>query len=73
LIIVAVVPDALPNTLSSANFTSIYNTVSSIPTGFFTDWNKICFITKSELTTTLGSCFSKISSMEEILDDIVIK
>jgi hypothetical protein len=70
---IAEVPHALPNTLSNANWTSTYNTVSSIPTGFAIDWNKICFITKSDLTTALGTYLTKISAMEEILDDIVIE
>jgi hypothetical protein len=70
---VANVPDALPNTLSSANWTSTYNAVSGIPTGFAVDWNKICLITKSDLTTTLTNCISKLDGMETILGDIVLE
>jgi hypothetical protein len=70
---VAAVPDDLPNTLSNTNWTSTYDIVSNIPTGFVIDWNKICFITKSYLSTEFGTCLTKISEMEEILEDVVIE
>jgi hypothetical protein len=70
---VSAIPDALPNTLSSVNWTSTYNPVSSIPTGFAVDWNKICLITNSDLTTALGNCLTKLNTMKDILDDIVIE
>jgi archaellum component FlaC len=35
------VPDALPNTLSNANWTSTYNAVSSLPSGLATDWSTV--------------------------------
>jgi hypothetical protein len=67
------VPDALPNTLSSANWTSILNTVSSIPADFFTDWNKMSYITKQELMDALSTSLEKIGDLEKILNDIVIE
>jgi hypothetical protein len=70
---VGAIPDALPNTLSSANWTSTYNAVSGIPTGFAVVWNKICLIIKSDLTTILGNCLTKLGMMEDILDQIVIE
>jgi hypothetical protein len=44
-----------------------------IPTSFAIGWNKICNITKSDLTTALGTCLTKLSATEENLDDIVIE
>jgi hypothetical protein len=70
---IAAGPDTLPNTLSSANWTSIYNTVSSIPADFFTDWNKMSYITKQDLTDALGVSLGKIGDFERILTDIVIE
>jgi hypothetical protein len=67
---VANVPDFLPNTLSSANLTSTYKALSGIPAGFAVDWNKISSIKKSDLTTALSNCVSKLEGMEETLGDI---
>jgi hypothetical protein len=47
--------------------------VSAIPAGFAVDWNKISLITKSDLTTALGNCVSKLEGMEDILDGIVLE
>jgi hypothetical protein len=44
--------------------------VSGIPAGFTVDWNKISLIIKSDLTTALGNCVSKLEGMEGILGDI---
>jgi hypothetical protein len=51
----------------------MYNIVSSIVADFFTDWNKMSYITKQELTDALGVSLGKIGDLEKILDDIVIK
>jgi hypothetical protein len=40
---------------------------------FAVDWNKICLITKSDLTTALGNCLTKLGTMETILGEIVLK
>jgi hypothetical protein len=37
----AEIPDALPNTLSNANWTNTYNAVSSISSVFGTDWSTV--------------------------------
>jgi hypothetical protein len=70
---VAAKPNSHPSTLTSTNWTCTLNPVNSIPSGFFTNWNKMSFITKSDKTSLLTESLTKTNELEIILEDNVIE